>query len=261
MFLLIRKSVPKYFIFIIAIMLCGCIHYREDWDFEKNGSGSVHISCEPSKNWQKYAKISNWEAAATLLLPNYSAISQMCARAGVTIEQCKYRKQSGKPKIDIILSFKSLRSLAKCNLFSDRILQWHKSGKTISYFYKLLLNQSHFAAGKSSFVDRNWLADGLIEFSANFPGKVAKVKGAERKGKKISLAFPASFLVDNSEITISATIKTVPPVFRWFLFISVLIVFLILSLFFLYKWFKRFPDPPPKEKKPGPDNQFYGQYW
>jgi len=63
------KFVFRFIVVIAVFLLSSCLHYREEWNLEKNGSGTVRITCEPSPNWQNYTKISNWQMASALFLP------------------------------------------------------------------------------------------------------------------------------------------------------------------------------------------------
>jgi len=238
------------------------LRYKEEWNFNKDGSGTVTITCEPSPNWQNYTKVSSWSAASTLFLPNYSSISQTCANAGITINKCKYKTKGSRPKIEIVLSFNSLKDLSGCDLFSDRILQW-RSGKLKSvFFYKINLNSEHFSTGKTSLANRNWLSDGRADFLIRFPDKIIEVKGARQRDKRIIASFPLSDFVDKRNLIISATIKTFPPILQW-IFISLsLAAFLIIVFFVLKKWYNSHGTTQKKENKStAEDSKFHGQYW
>ena len=257
----------SFHILILLFFLSGCLRYKEEWKFNKDGSGTVNITCEPSPNWQNFTKVSSWGAVSTLFLPNYLVISQSCANAGITVEKCKYKTKKKRPKIDIILSFKSLKRLSGCDLFSDRILQWQREKLKSVFFCKINLNQDHFSTGKTSFADKNWLKDGSVEFIINFPDKVYEVKGASQQGKKIIAEFPLSDFVEKKNITISAAIKTFPPIFQWIVILISLIFFLILVFLVLRKWYNTNIITQKKEKikeianKQNKNQSFHGQYW
>ena len=256
-----------FYILFLLFFLNGCLRYKEEWKLNKDGSGTVNITCEPSPNWQNFTKAASWSAASTLFLPNYSAISQSCANAGIIVEKCKYKTKEKRPKIDIVLSFKTLKSLSGCDLFSDRILQW-RSGKLNSvFFYKINLNRDHFSTGKTSIADRKWLKDGRAEFIISFPDKIYKVNGAAKQGKKIIASFPLSDFVEKKNITISAAIKSFPPIFQWIVILISLVFFLALLFFVLWKWYNTYITNHKKEKideKTNEENKktnFHGQYW
>ncbi len=257
----------SFYILISLFFLSGCLRYKEEWKFNKDGSGTVNITCEPSPNWQNFTKVSSWNAASTLFLPNYSALSQSCANAGITIEKCKYETKSNRPKIDIVLSFKTLKSLSGCDLFSDRILQWRRGNLKSVFFYKINLNQDHFSTGKTSIADRKWLKDGSAEFIISFPDKIFEVKGATQRGKRIIATFPLSDFVEKKNITISAAIKTFPPIFQWIVISISLVFFLTLVFFVLWKWYNTHITTQKKEKfdeitkKDDKKQNFHGQYW
>ena len=256
-----------FYILIIFFFLSGCLRYKEEWKFNKDGSGTVNITCEPSPNWQNFTKVSSWSAASALFLPNYSAISQSCANAGIIVEKCKYKTKENRPKVDIVLSFKTLKSLAGCNLFSDRILQWRRGKLNSVFFYKINLNRDHFSTGKTSIADRKWLKDGSAEFIISFPDKIYEVKGAAQQGKKIIASFPLSDFVEKKNITISAAIKRFPPIFQWIVVLLSFVFFLALVFFVLWKRYNSNITTPKKEKVDGKTKKedkksnFHGQYW
>ncbi len=255
----------SFYILILLFFLNGCLRYKEEWKLNKDGSGTVNITCEPSPNWQNFTKVSNWQEVSTVFLPNYSAISQSCANAGIIVEKCKYKTKGNRPKIDIVLSFKSLKNLSGCELFSDRILQWRRGNLKSVFFYKINLNQDHFSTGKTSLANRKWLKDGSAEFIISFPDKIFEVKGANQKGKRIIASFPLSDFVEKKNIIISAAIKTFPPIFQWIIISLSLIIFFILVFFILVKWYKIHVTTYKKEnqevKKKDKETKFHGQYW
>ena len=245
--------------------LFGCLRYKEEWKLNKDGSGTVNIICEPSPNWETFTKVSSWKAVSALFLPNYSSISQSCATAGIVVKKCKYKTKGARPKIDIVLSFKSLKSLSGCNLFSDRILQWRRGKRKSVFIYKINLNQDHFSTGKSSIANRKWLKDGTAEFVIKFPDKVYEIKGATQRGKKIIASFPLSDFIEKKNITITAAIKTFPPIFQWIIISLSLIIFLIIVFFVLLKWYnaniiiKKKDGLKSNQKEK--DENFHGQFW
>ncbi len=255
------------FVSYILVLFCltGCLRYKEEWNFNKNGSGTVAITCEPSPNWQNYTKISSWKAASTLFLPNYSSISQTCANAGITVKKCEYKTKGSRPKIEIVLSFNSLKDLSRCDLFSDRILQWRRGRLKSIFIYKINLNQAHFSTGKTSLANRNWLADGRADFSIRFPDKITEVKGARQRDKRITASFSLSDFVDKKNIIISATIKTFPPVLQWIIISLSLAAFLIIVFIVLRKWYNSHGATRKKEnqsdKKDAKEEVFHDQFW
>jgi|GEM_PF-3353752 len=251
-----------FYILVLLFFLSGCLRYKEDWNFNKDGSGAVTITCEPSPNWQNYTKASSWQAASTLFLPDYSSISQSCANAGVTINKCKYQTKRRRPKAEISLSFNSLKDLSACGLFSERILQWRRGKLKSLFFYKINLNQDHFSTGKTSLADKNWLSDGRATFIFRFPDKVIEVKGAQQRDNRVIASFPFSDFEDKRNIIISAKIKAFPPVLQWLIISLSVAAFLIIVFFILKKWYNIHGTTPKKEiQTTSEDSKFHGQFW
>ncbi len=245
-------------LFLAGLLLCGCLDYREEWRFNEDGQGSVRITCEPSPHWRKYARATNWLEAATLFLPPYRALSQSCARAGIRIDRCRFETREGKPRIDLLISFDSLRNVARCNLFADRLLQWSRNRRTVTLLHRLRPPGPLLAAG-AGLLDDNWLSDGSFEVRTIFPGRVIECSGAERKGRAAILRLPLTEVADGRGITIMATARTAYPLILRIAVPALALALVCAAGALLWNLYKKKRSPP--SGTPDADSRFDSQYW
>jgi len=228
----------KRFLFIIIFisLLSGCIRYSEVWRFNKNGSGTVRITCEPSSEWRAHAGATNWIQAAILFIPPYKSLSQEFARVGVKINHCKFTTSKGKPRVDMLISFNSLTSITRTSLFSDRLLQWRKKPFKVTLFHQLSTKRRLGKAELAS-LDDGILSDATFDVKMFFPGRVINVNGAKKKKNCVYVNANLAKLALGDTITIIATARTGHPLwFKLILIISV-VIFIILIILFLLKKF------------------------
>ena len=63
-------------------------------------------------------------------MPPYVVLSQSCAQAGLELRQWSMRSRRGMTALALRITFPSLRAVARCPLFGERIVQWRASGRT-----------------------------------------------------------------------------------------------------------------------------------
>ena len=222
------------FIIIFVFLLSGCIEYSEVWRFNKNGSGTVSVNCEPSSQWMKHAGATNWIQAAILFIPPYKSLSQEFARVGVKINHCKFTTTKGKPHVDMLISFNSLTSIARTSLFSDRLLQWRKKPFKVTLFHQLSTKRR---LGKAEFasLDDGILSDATFDVKMYFPGRVINVQGAKKKNNCVYVNADLAKLATGDSITIIATARTGYPLWFKLILTTSVAIFIILIIFFLWK--------------------------
>jgi len=220
-----------FIIIFVTAFLSGCIHYSEEWHFNQNGSGSIQIICEPSPSWIEHAAATNWFQAALLFIPPYKSISQDFARAGVKIVHCKFTTQKGKPKIDMLVNFDSLSSIARTSLFSDRRLQWRKKLYSVTLLHHLSTKRPLGKAELAS-LDDGVLSDAKFDLKMFFPGRVIKVNGAQKKGNCVFINANLKNLAMGNPITITATARIAYPL--WFKLLIAFIIVLLLTIIILF---------------------------
>jgi hypothetical protein len=224
------------FIFIFISLISGCIRYSEEWHFNKNGSGTVRIICEPSDRWLEHAGASNWVQSAILFIPPYKSLSQEFARVGVKINHCKFTTKKGKPRVDMLISFNSLTSIARTSLFSDRLLQWRRKPFKVTLLHRLSTKRRLGKAELAS-LDDGILSDATFDVKMFFPGRVINVQGAKKNDNCVYVNADLSKLATGDSITIIATARTGYPFwFKLILSISI-IIFITLIILFLWKKF------------------------
>jgi len=226
------------FIFILVLLTSGCIRYSEEWRFNKNGSGTVNIICEPSPGWLEHAGASNWIQAAILFIPPYKSLSQEFARVGVKIDYCKFTTKKGKPRVDMMISFNSLTSIARTSLFSDRSLQWRRKPFKVTILHRLSTKRKLGKAELAS-LDDGILSDASFDVKMFMPGRVIDVKGAEKDKNCIYVNADLSKLALGNSITIIATARTGYPLWFKLLLYSSVLIFIVLIILFLWKKYSK----------------------
>ncbi len=169
-------------------VLAGCVDYREEWRFEPGGAGRVRIECQPSAAWRAAHEADEWHAAAKLFMPPFHSLSQVCARAGVRIERCRfeYRARRGVPRMELVLAFDTLQQIARCGLFAERELQWRRSGGVVTLLHRLHAYPSHITPPRDGLMHPAWFADGSVTVDTYMPGRVLRAEGALRKGRVVT---------------------------------------------------------------------------
>jgi len=224
------------FLILFAFFLIGCIRYSEEWHFNKNGSGTVQIICEPSPDWMKHAGATNWIQAALLFLPPYKSLSQEFSRAGVEFEQCKFVTKKGKPRVNMLISFKSLASISRTSLFSDRLLQWRKNPFKVTMLHRLSTTRPLGKAEMAS-IDDGILSDATFDVKMYLPGRIISVDGAEKKGNCAFVQAKLSQLAMGESIIIKATARTGYPLWQKLLLIVIIAIPVALVVFYIFKKF------------------------
>jgi len=221
---------------IITLLLSSCIRYSEVWRFNKNGSGTVRIICEPSPDWLKHSGATNWFQAALLFIPPYKSLSQEFGRVGVKFEHCKFVTIKGKPRVDMLIAFDSLTSISRTSLFSDRLLQWRKRPFKVTLLHRLSTKRPLGKAEMAS-MDDGILSDATFDVKMYFPGRVISVQGAKKKKNYVYVNADLAKLAMGNAITISATARTGYPL--WFKILVTMIIFtvIVFIIFILWKMF------------------------
>ena len=244
-----RRRTPQVIAACVALLLLsGCVKYQEEWTFARNGSGTLRIMCEPSKQWMDRHQEDHWRATANLFIPAYPALSQTCARAGLTIQQCKYETVGGRPHIDIVIAFPSLRNVARCPLFADRTIQWQQSRFSASVLYVLRAYPEHLSYLRGTLLDKEWFSDGTIEVRMVFPGRVLRADGAQRDGCAVVATHSFDKLAQGANLSIYVMARTGYP-WLW-VTLGVLVVAGTGGWFAVRLWRRRHP-PAPREWQPG----------
>lgn len=251
-----RRWLPARAVRLVACLcavacLCSCIKYAEEWTFSRRGSGTVRITCEPSPAWLKLSRASDWWASSNIFIPSYAALSQSCARAGLTVSQCRYETHDGKPRVDIVIDFPSLRNVAQCSLFADRTLQWRQARFTSTVLYSLRAYPDQLSHLQGSLLRKDWFADATVEIRMTFPGRVLAVEGAQRLGRSVVVRTTLNDLAQGKDISIFATARTGYP---WGWVIVMLVALLVTGAWIGWRILTRRRPPPPAVWQPGQVN-------
>ncbi|MCK5852498.1 hypothetical protein KAH27_05655 [bacterium] len=228
-----------FILFIITILLSSCIKYSEIWRFNKNGSGTLRIICEPSPDWLKHSGATNWFQATLLFIPPYKSLSQEFARAGVKINHCKFVTIKGKPRVDMLIAFDSLANISRTSLFSDRLLKWRKRRFKVTLLHRLSTKRPLGNVEMAS-LDDGILADATFDVKMYLPGRIISAQGAKKKKNCVYVNADLADLAMGNAITISATARTGYPL--WIKLMIALIIFIVIILTILISW-KMFIKP------------------
>ncbi len=225
-----------FLLIIITLLLSSCIRYREIWRFNKNGSGTVRIICEPSPDWLKYSGATNWFQATLLFIPPYKSLSQEFARAGVKFNHCKFVTIKGKPRVDMLIAFDSLTSISRTSLFSDRLLKWRKRRFKVTLLHRLSTKRPLGKVEMAS-LDDGILSDATFDVKMYFPGRVISAQGAKKKENYVYVNANLSELAMSNAITISATARTGYPLWIKLMIALIVIIVIISTIFISWKMF------------------------
>jgi len=200
----------------LALLVTGCVRYVEEWRFARDGSGELMVTCAvPFDVPPRGADTSDSDPLGTLM-PPYVAVSQSCAQAGLELRQCSVRSRRGMTALALRIAFPSLRAVARCPLFAERVLQWRASGRTATVMYEI--NGRPWDVPDAA-PETGVLASrpSSLEVRLRFPGRVLSAQGAERHGRLAVFRTTLPALARQPHVAILVTARTRPPWWPWLL--------------------------------------------
>mgnify|MGYP001206705055 CR=1 FL=1 len=203
----------------LALLAAGCVRYVEEWRFARDGSGEIVVTCEvPFDLPTQGADTSAAELFGTLM-PPYVVLSQSCAQAGLELRQWSMRSRRGMTALALRITFPSLRAVARCPLFGERIVQWRASGRTATVMYEV--NGRPWDVPEAA-PETGVLASrpSSLEVRLRFPGRVLSARGAERNGRLAVFRTTLPALARQPRIAILVTARTRPPLWPWLLAVA-----------------------------------------
>jgi hypothetical protein len=206
------------------MILAGCVQYTEEWTFDRDGRGTIRITCEPSEQWKENTQSTNWLHTVQFFIPPYRSLSQECARAGLRILECTVHRTE--PLITIVFAFDRLQQVSGCSLFADRLLQWRwgYNRRTMTFLHKLHTTASILPTVNGHRWHPDWLTDGSVELRIALPGIITDVEGAELIDEYVVRRTTLTELFDHDSLLIMATARKP---FPWFLIVCIVLTALI----------------------------------
>ena len=198
-----------------AVALAGCFHYKEEWRIARDGSGTIHITCEPTEYWQAQERAKKWQQSAAAFLPPFAVLSQMCAQAEMTLRSCRFETTYGLPRIELEIAFDSPRQVAQCALFSDRLVQYRVDGSVATFVQRIRTGPETVLGGADSAVDTKALESGTLEWRVRFPGPVLAASGAQMARNEIIVRRSVADALAGRDILMSAMAYTRHPLGWW----------------------------------------------
>ncbi len=194
-----------------GLALAGCVHYREDWQFARDGSGVVLIACRQLAGGQPRAD------GAAAQQSYCAAISQQCARAGLRFELLAdsrawpYRAR---------IWFPSLRAAAQCPLFSGRVLQWSAQRGRARVLH-IIREWPACVAGIAPGIEMLEQPVPVFEWHMRFPGRVISATGCQAHGRATRLIVPGDRIASAPQIAMLVVAHTRMTWWEWLLWCGV----------------------------------------
>ena len=222
---------------LLGLALAGCVHYREDWQFARDGSGIVRISCRQLTDVQpRDAR----DATPPQYQPYFDAISQQCARASLRFEQ-QERQSAGLYRAQIW--FPSLRAAAQCPLFSGRVLQWSAQRGRARVLH-VIREWPAGVAGIAPGIEMLHTATPIFEWHMRFPGRVISATGCEAHGRTTQLIVPGDRIAGAPQISMLVVAHTRMTWWEWLLWLTAALAVLAAGAMFVRLLLRRRRGPP-----------------
>jgi hypothetical protein len=202
----------------------------------------VTIRCRPAGNWLAPSSTTQWLAGVKLFMPPYHALSQACARAGLSLTRCRLTTEAGVPRIELVMTFPSLMHASRCTLFADRQLQWHANRYSVTLLHRIPALPAQFADAPLFAHERDTLHAGTFGLRMVLPGRVTAVEGAQRQGNAIMLALPFDAFAASNGVAVTATARVRLPWWYWGAGCAVVIAACALIAFWYVQTRKRYAD-------------------
>lgn len=167
----------------VMLVLAACVDYTEEWHIESDGSGTVSVRCTAVGEWKKQLQKENKAAATMLFMPQFSSLSQSCARAGVHVKECRVAFEDDVPVAYFTLAFRRVADIEKTPLGTGRDISWRRRRRK-GVFRQSFTGGEYAPAGAGlSTVDET--RDGRITIRWFMPHRVVKTEGAKKTGRRV----------------------------------------------------------------------------
>jgi hypothetical protein len=227
---------------VAALALAGCVHYCEDWQFARDGSGIVTISCAAKT------------PAATSGVPDayaacIAAISQQCVQAGLRLCDADAAPLRGRQRdYRIRIWFPSLRAAAQCPLFSGRVLQWSAQRNRARVLHVMREWPACIAGVAPGIELLQQQPAPVFEWRMQFPGRVISATGCNARGRRTQLLVPGERIAATPQIAMLVVAHTRITWWEWLLWCGAglaLLAAVAVLVCVLLRVVRRPPAPPP----------------
>ncbi|GEM_PF-1658039 len=197
-----------------GLALAGCVHYREDWQFARDGSGVVLISCRQLTAGQLR---DDSDATSPHVQPFFDAISQQCAQAGLRFEHgTALLERHGTWQYRARIWFPSLRAVAQCPLFRGRVLQWSAQRGRVRVLH-VIREWPACVVGITPGIELFAQSAPVFEWRMRFPGRVISATGCRARGRSTQLVVPCERITSAPQISMLVVAHTRITWWEWLL--------------------------------------------